>query len=61
MKNKTDNLCYYVSGRWLDWRKCGNSLTLCYLAVGMELQDSLWMNCKSEFGVIFLRCSPRRH
>ena len=41
----------------LDWRQCGNSLALCYFAVVMELPDSLWMNCKSEFGVIFLRCS----
>ena len=29
--------------------------------VVMELRDSLWMNCKYEFGVIFLRCSPRRY
>ena len=43
----------------VDWCQCGNSLALCYLAVGMELPDSLWMNRKSEFGVIFLRCSPR--
>ena len=42
----------------IDWRQCGNSLALCYFAVVMELPDSLWMNCKSEFGVIFLRCSP---
>ena len=42
----------------LDWRQCGKSLALCYFAVGMELPDSLLMNCKSEFGVIFLRCSP---
>ena len=45
-------------GVHLDWRQCGNSLALCYFAVVMELPDSLWMNCKSEFGVIFLRCSP---
>ena len=38
----------------LDWRQCGNSLALCYFAVVMELPDCLWMNCKSEFGVIFL-------
>ena len=43
---------------YLDWRQCGNSLALCYFAVVMELPDSLWMDCKSEFGVIFLRCSP---
>ena len=43
----------------LDWRQCGNSLALFYFAVVMELPDSLWMHCKSEFGVIFLRCSPR--
>ena len=43
----------------LDWRQCGNSLALCYFAVVMELPVSLWMNCKSEFGVIFLRCSPK--
>ena len=43
----------------IDWRQCGNSLALCYFAVVMELPDSLWMHCKSEFGVIFLRCSPR--
>ena len=43
----------------LDWRQCGNNLALCYFAVVIELPDSLWMNCKSEFGVIFLRCSPR--
>ena len=42
----------------VNWRQCGNSLALCYFAVVMELPDSLWMNCKSEFGVIFLRCSP---
>ena len=42
----------------LDWHQCGNILALCYFAVVMELQDSLWMNCKAEFGVIFLRCSP---
>ena len=42
----------------VDWRQGGNSLALCYFAVVMELPDSLWMNCKSEFGVIFLRCSP---
>ena len=44
----------------LDWRQCGNSLALCYFAVVMELPDSLWMNCKSEFGVIYLRCSPTK-
>ena len=43
----------------LDWRQYGNSLALCYFAVVMELPDSLWMNCKSEFGVIFLMCSQR--
>ena len=42
----------------IDWCQCGNSLALCYFAVVMELPDSLLMNCKSEFGVIFLRCSP---
>ena len=47
-----------IHGRRLDWRQCGNSLALCYFAVVMELPDSLLMNCKSEFGVIFLRCSP---
>ena len=46
-------------GDYLDWRQCGNSLALCYFAVVMELPVSLWMNCKSEIGVIFLRCSPR--
>ena len=43
----------------LDGRQCGNNLALCNFAVVMELPDSLWMNWKSEFGVIFLRCSPR--
>ena len=43
----------------LDECQCGNSLALCYLVVVMELPDSLWMNRKSEFGVIFLKCSPR--
>ena len=41
----------------LDWRHCGNSLgclALGYLAVVMELPDSLWINCKFEFGVNFL-------
>ena len=51
-----------TNSRLQDWCQCynvrGNSLALCYLAVVMELPDSLWMNCKSEFGVIFLRCSP---
>ena len=42
----------------LDWRQCCNSLALCYFAVVMELPDSLLMNWKSEFGVLFLRCSP---
>ena len=42
----------------LDWRQCGNSLALCYFAVVMELPDFLLINCKPEFGVIFLRCSP---
>ena len=28
------------------------NLALCYFAVVMELPNSLWMNCKSEFGVI---------
>ena len=46
-------------GIQIDWRQCGNSLALCYFAVVIELPDSLWMHCKSEFGVIFLRCSPR--
>ena len=50
--------CKYIITVTLDWRQCGNSLALCYFAVVMELLDSLWMNCKSEFGVIFLRCSP---
>ena len=45
-------------GTLVDWRQCGNSLALCYYAVVMELLDFLLMNCKSEFGVIFLRCSP---
>ena len=40
-------------------RQCGKSLALCSFAVVMELPDSLWMNCKSEFGVIFLWCLPR--
>ena len=46
-----------ISGFWLDWRQCGNSLALGYLAVVMELPDSLWMNCKSEFGIIFFKYS----
>ena len=37
----------------LDWRQCGNNLALCYFAVVIELPNSLWMNCKSEFGIIF--------
>ena len=41
----------------VDWRQWGKSLALCYFAVVMELPDSLLMKCKSEFGVIFLRCS----
>ena len=44
-------------GTFLDWRQCGNSLALCYFAVVMVLPDSLWMNYKSKFGVVFLRCS----
>ena len=47
--------------RTLDWRQCGNNLALCYFAVVMELPDFLLMNCKSEFGVIFLRCSLDKH
>ena len=43
----------------VDWRQYGNSRALCYFVVVMELPDSLWMHCKSEFGVIFLRCSQR--
>ena len=43
----------------IDERQCGNNLALCNFAVVMELPDSLYMNWKSEFGVIFLRCSPR--
>ena len=43
----------------VDWYQCGNGLALCYFAVVMELPDSLWMNCKSEFGVIFLSCQVR--
>ena len=35
-----------------------NVATVWHFAVVMELPDSLWMNCKSEFSVIFLRCSP---
>ena len=37
----------------VDWRQCGNNLAFCYFAVVMELPNSLWMNCKSEFDVIF--------
>ena len=45
----------------LDWHQCGNSLALCYFAeLVMEMPDSLWMTCKSEFGVSDLRYSPRR-
>ena len=51
-------LVSFFSTKLLDWRQCGNSLALWYFAVVMELPHSLWMNCKSEFGVIFLRCSP---
>ena len=47
-----------ILGENLDWRQCGNSLALCYFAVVMELPDSLWMDCKSEFGVIL---STPRH
>ena len=43
----------------VDGRQCGNNLALCNFAVVMELPDSLYMNWKSEFGVIFLSCSPR--
>ena len=31
-----------------------------HLTVVIESLDSLWMNCKSEFSIIFLRCFPRR-
>ena len=55
-KDSTDYLKTVID--ILDWRQCGNCLALCYFAVVMELPHSLWMNCKSEFGVIFLRCSP---
>ena len=53
--------CHYEknSSGQLDGRQCGNNLALCNFAVVMELPDSLYMNWKSEFGVIFLRCSPR--
>ena len=46
-------LTSWLSAWYLDWRKCGKNLALCYLAVVMELFNSLWMNCKSEFGVYF--------
>ena len=49
----------FLLGQGLDGRQCGNNLALCNFAVVMELPDSLYMNWKSEFGVIFLRCSPR--
>ena len=51
--------CVGLSDNPLDGRQCGNNLALCNFAVVMELPDSLYMNWKSEFGVIFLRCSPR--
>ena len=41
-------------GLGVDRRQCGDNLALCYFAVVLELLDSLWMNRKSEFGVIFL-------
>ena len=44
------------------FKDSNDCLALCYFqyfTVVMELPDSLWMNCKSEFGVIFLKCSPR--
>ena len=56
---KMNHMFNIIHGNSLDWCQCGNSLALCYFAVVMELPDSLWMHCKSEFGVIFLRCSPR--
>ena len=49
---------WQLFGGPVDWRQCGNRVALCYFAVVMEMPDSLLMNCKSEFGVIFLRCSP---
>ena len=55
-----DSSVLLLTFRQAPMSQCGNtanSLTCCYLAVVMELPDSLWMNCKSEFGVIFLRCS----
>ena len=55
----TQNLDTGELPRDLDGRQCGNNLALCNFAVVMELPDSLYMNWKSEFGVIFLRCSPR--
>ena len=53
MQNKLDNNLAYCHIKLIDWRQCGNNLALFYFAVVMELPNSLWMNCKSEFGVIF--------
>ena len=53
------NLQLKLLSTQVDWRQCSNSLALCYFTVVMELPDSLWMNCKSEFGVTFLWCLPR--
>ena len=54
-------LLYRLHPSKLDWCQCGNSLALWYLALVMELPDSLWINCKSEFGIIFLRGSQDKH
>ena len=53
------NLQLKLLSTQVDWRQCSNSLALCYFTVVMELPDSLWMNCKSEFDVTFLWCLPR--
>ena len=56
---KLSYLGIQIDNKLVDGRQCGNNLALCNFAVVMELPDSLYMNWKSEFGVIFLRCSPR--
>ena len=50
---------FFLNILWTLKNGGGLGQNICYLALVEELPDSLWMNCKSEFGVIFMRCYPR--
>ena len=60
MRSNMEYPCHTVTNIILDWCQCGKGLAPSYLAIDMELPDSVYMNSTSKFSLHFLKCSTSK-